>query len=438
MQNEIDYNNFTATVPMNKPTGNQNATIPFVDLFDHHPPTDVTIIDERNITTDPELEVSLYSAWLYNMSPRKPTAPVASLPLYCIEEVCEWDKYTTLVAQSQCQSVPATVGSDGIAYSDRANINSSVSASGSGNVSVVPALLKFQMSTTIPKNSSFTTLFPDQSVVIIHLAAIANFDFRGVVAAECVLHWQVQHIPKIRATLFDTGQWTYSPSNSTPYTVTKPGQSADGNEFLFEAPCNSDHGGDNCDYRVNRNAAVELQRPLGEFFQGYVLTDSLDDSRLKVFGKAMDVFARSWVDSAGLDLRKSLTLTLEDYMSNVATAITGYIIATATKVSTGTTGALFVYRISWYYMVYPGVMLVVSTYILIYAMWKTRRMPVWKTSLLPFLYHGFQNTAIEDGHDLSHLAWMQEASKSRIVALRDEHDGHGLKLRDSRRDNNMV
>ncbi|EQB52892.1 hypothetical protein CGLO_07436 [Colletotrichum gloeosporioides Cg-14] len=436
MQNAIADNfNLESALPLSTPMDGENSTMTFLDRYDHHPPIEVSIVDEKNITTDPQLEISLYYAWLYNMNPQRTTAPVVSVSVNCTQAVCEWQNYTTLVAKSQCQSVPANISSNGFGYSHKANINSSVDTGGSINASAAPALLKFQTSPTIPENSSFTAFFPDQSVVMVHLAAIADLGLRGVVATECILHWEVRHIPKVQ--LLTWSLETFSPLadewNSTSYNIAQSGQSALGNEFVFIAPCNTDHGADSCEYKVDRDAARELQRPLQEFFPGYVLRDSPNDSRLKAVGKAMDIFARSWIDSASVDLRKSLTMTLDDYMSNIADAVTGYITSTSPQASIGQTAPFFSYLIRWHYMIYSGVMLVLSTYLLLYAMWKTRRMPVWKTSLLPFLYHGFQTPAYEEGYDLSHVAWMQEESKNRMVALRDEQDGHGLKLREVRR-----
>ncbi|KAH0427224.1 hypothetical protein CcaCcLH18_09781 [Colletotrichum camelliae] len=415
----------------------QNASMPFVDLLDHHPRTSTTFVDE-NDEIETGMGAALSSAWLYSTNPQKSNVPVSLLPANCWAggqmdtNFCGWEGYTTLAAKSVCRIAPATKEPTGLGHSYQANINSSVGALGNRNASsFAPARLKFEASLEIPKTSSFTTSFPDQSTVIIYLAAIADGGLHEVVATECVLNWQVQHIPKLLMFPSFTAS-TYNPlerQGSTWYDKTKPIHPGIDNETIFAAPCNPKSGDPNCEYKVKRAATLQLQNYLKDFLPGYVLPDSQNNTRLKAVGKAIDVFARSWIDSKGVDTQTSLNESLDDYMSNLAKGITGYMLSKATKMSVGQITSYGVCRIAWYHIAYPLTMVVLSAYLLLFTMWWTRPMPVWKTSLLPFLYHGLQHPPYEQGYDLSSLGSMREASNHQTVALRDEKDGLGLRLR---------
>ncbi|GKT53046.1 hypothetical protein ColTof4_12979 [Colletotrichum tofieldiae] len=81
------------------------------------------------------------------------------------------------------------------------------------------------------------------------------------------------------------------------------------------------------------------------------------------------------------------------------------------------------------YVLYPGTMLVLSSFLFIFTMWRTRRLPTWKNSPLPLLYHGFELPPGYQATELSNLAYMEQASRAQYVVLQDHDDGLGFKLR---------
>lgn len=434
MQNAIVFNYTEVSEPETPEYRDPSINrLPFVDGFDLHPPSDVVIMDNDDIKADQRMEASLYSAWMFSMNTQKSKVSpefnmLNSMPFQCSGESCEWNNYTTLTVQSQCQSVPATVDSTGHGYSEKANISSSVYHATSHNTSApVGTILNFEPSQTVPENSTFESSIADHLAVIIHVAAISVDSSHRAEAAECILYWEVQHFPTLSSPRLPATLAAEPPERILP----KTGKATTGDEIIFEAPCNSDSKLGTCDYKVNRVSSQELQHPLGKFLEGYVLLDPKNDTHLKAFGKVTDIFARSWIEKRIGEAENSLETTLDEYMSNLATGITVHLLHTAKQSLMGkATWHKGMYEIKWLYVIYPGTMVALSSYLFLFAMWKTRRMPIWKTSLLPFLYHGFQHLAHEEGCNLSHLAWMENASKNRMVALRDEHDGLGLKLRD--------
>ncbi|KAF0320237.1 hypothetical protein GQ607_012499 [Colletotrichum asianum] len=433
MQNAVDYSYPSEITPyLAEYQHFFTAAIPFVDRFDPDPQSNVIITDSKDVYIDPRMEASFYSAWLYRMNPqnsnKRQSSNISSfIPVNCTSAYCDWGKYTTLVVRSQCESVPAVINSAGFAQSDRANISSAVNVTGVNSTSTtVQSLLNLKASKTIPENSSFASSFHNQSAVIIHLAAISMDALYWAEAAECILHWEVQHFSNIRYNSSDSSLI----SNDTQHISPKTEQST--RDIIFEAPCNQDKENQTCIYQVDLAASRELQRPLADLFEGYVLPDREDKRHLRASTKATQVFASSWVDNAMVSSTTPLKSCLEEYMSNMAGGVSGNLFSTVGHLMVGqaaNNGGR--YAIKWYWTIYSGTMMVLSTYIFLFAVWKTRKMPVWKTSLLPFLYHGLQHPTKDDRYELSHLAWMEHASRNRRVTLRDEGDGLGLKLRDS-------
>ncbi|KAE9566361.1 hypothetical protein CGMCC3_g17476 [Colletotrichum fructicola] len=437
MQNAVH----SFSTSLRDPQDGQNASMPFANLFDRHPRTITTIVDESNDEIDTGMGAALYSAWLYNTNPQKANVPVSFLSTTCEvnepdREFYKWEGYTTLAAKSMCRVAPATKEPIGLGHSYQANINSSVRAVGNHNASsFIPARLKFEASLKIPKTSSFASSFSDQSAVIIYLAAIADSGLPNIVATECVLNWQVQHVQNVALSSYTAStynplersdsDWIYKPKISHPRIE---------DETIFEGPCNPKSGGSNCEYKVKRAATLQVQNYLKDFLSGYVLPESQNNTRFTATGKAMEVFAQPWIDSKDAGTQTSLNDTLAEYMSNLAEGITGYMLSTATNSTTGQILSFGLCEIAWYHIAYPLTMVVLSAYLLLFTMWWTRRMPVWKTSLLPFLYHGLQHPPYEQGYDLSSLGSMREMSNYQTVALRDEDDGLGLRLRNPQAD----
>lgn len=118
-------------------------------------------------------------------------------------------------------------------------------------------------------------------------------------------------------------------------------------------------------------------------------------------------------------------------MLNTIYSLSGYIRTKHATQLEGQNGSFEpIFHIEWKYTIYPGAMLILTLYLFAFIVWATRSMPIWKSSLLPYLYHGFDRPVLDSRYDLSSLPWMEEFSKEKKVVLRDADDGLGLKLRE--------
>lgn len=359
------------------------------------------------------------------------------IPVNCSSETCEWENLTTIAITYDCQSTPVIIDSEGFGYSKEANITSGVTTP-SSNVSLAHAQIHLKPSLVVPTNSNFVNTDSNSPGLIIHLAAIAEQDNGNFEAAECVLNWVAltwghTTYNSTSRSLLQSDDYQY-PNVSTILTT------GSGNDLVINAPCNTgfnitskeDPSGKECHYTITDNAHTGLRNFLFRTLTGSTPRDTAEPHNLILSNDTIfNLFRSSWqAKSRHSNITDPLNKTLEAYTWNIGKGIGDTVRGLSNDVLSGKVRSEEqMFRINMAYVAFPGCMLCLGIYLLSFAMWRTRREPTWKSSILPFLYHGFEYSATEPGHHCRNLAWMEEASKQNKVVLRDDGDGLGLKLR---------
>ncbi|KAH0421079.1 hypothetical protein CcaCcLH18_13648 [Colletotrichum camelliae] len=299
-------------------------------------------------------------------------------------------------------------------------------------------MLSLKASPQIPESSGFNEAEYKNLGVVIHLAGIAQHDEQRFDAAECIVAWAAIHISE---TVFQNKSGsTLVQKGIAPALFTQNRTSTEDNkDMIFVAPCSGKKNNDTCHFKVTSDAHLAVRRLLTNFTTGYVYRDIDSTNNGTLFipsNPIMDLFAWSWRKNLARisTFPNPLNKTLDDYMFNTAWALSGYIRNREATQLEGQNGCFEpVFHIEWRYTIHPGVMLILTLYLLAFTVRSTRDMPVWKSSLLPFLYHGFDHPILNSGYDLSTLPRMEGLSKEKRVVLRDAGDGLGFKLRDMER-----
>lgn len=409
------------------------ATLPVTEMFNATARDDTLGVDSQNHYEDPSMQASLLTAWSYWETPQQSYLDFDPIPANCSSQYCRWHNTTSLVIQHECQSALASRRRDGHGQSQQANITSGVDVIVNGTSVTIPTILRLNASRTIPDTSNFMTTYNKNRALIIHLAAIASHDEQRFDAAECIMYWAAEHNSE---TLYDSAR--DANLNETLKSVHDLPENRSSTEYdkdiLLKAPCNANNGTDMCYFTITKDAHLGLQDLLTGFLTGHVSRNTRDNETIfKPSSLAVNLFGWSWKEKMG-ESSNPLNMTLDIYLGNTALGLSGYIrTAASTQLNGINEGNRLVYVIDWVYVIYPGVMLLLSLYLFVITMVLTRRMPAWKTSLLPFLYHGFDRPMSDLGYDLSSLPWMEEISKEKRVVLRDDGDGFGLRLREAAR-----
>lgn len=286
----------------------------------------------------------------------------------------------------------------------------------------------------MPDDSVFMTPHNRNRALIVHLAAIADHNEQRIDAAECILYWVAEHSLETfynNATGLKINQTIHStydlPENRT--------STEDDKDIVLKAPCNTNNGTNLCQFIVTQAAHFGLRKLLEKTLTGYVYRNPSQDGIIfKASSPLINLFAWSWKENlSDWEDPCPLNSTLHDYMKYTAIGLSGYIRSIKYTELNGQNGSEEgVYTIAWVYVIFPGVMLILSLYLFAFTVWLTRGMPAWKNSLLPFLYHGFDRPVSYEGYDLYSLPWMEEISKEKKVVLRDDDDGLGLRLREAK------
>ncbi|CAI0647117.1 unnamed protein product [Colletotrichum noveboracense] len=268
-----------------------------------------------------------------------------------------------------------------------------------------------------------------QRAVIIHLAAIAEHDEQSFDAAECLIFWTAAHVSetvyhnKSGSTLTQTVASIQSlPENRT---------STEDKSIVFKAPCSGKRNAETCSFKVANDANLAVRKLLTDFMTGYVYRDpNQNDTFFIPSSTVMNLFAWSWRTNLVMVsmFPNPLTTTLEVYMLNTLLSIVSPDTYAPSKRGNWKDR---MGHLSQYSTLSGRAMLILTLYLFTFTVWATRNMPVWKSSLLPYLYHGFDRPILNSRYDLSSLPWMEEFSKEKRVVLRDADDGLGLKLRET-------
>ncbi|TDZ41416.1 hypothetical protein CTRI78_v009651 [Colletotrichum trifolii] len=426
-------------------TVHPKATLAVSMLYNYSAHHDENLTHPVGLNADPPMQAALLNAWSSQLSPSSLNKNINTIPARCPEGQCRWQNITTLAVGHQCLSAGSAQEPNGSAFSKQADIRGRIIITTAyGTLKMVDAQLRLKPRRSIPPLSAFRQWTGDPRVIV-HLSAITQNEDH-VEAVECLLYWRlhrinsskydavnktlaedVAHISKPRSGkgVWGEGQhdiWFHAPCNSN--LTTTSGEQSDYNRNGSSTPLKVD-----CDYVVTEDAHLGLVKFLTTSLKGYVYPDTsetptvnrTDDAVTELFHWSLDRYAQNATDP--------LKQTLDTYVGNLAEGMGINMRAMSQDAVVGEAGKeeqLFLTH-HWF-ILYPGIMLACSMYLLGYAMWRTRHQPAWKTSLLPFLYHGFERP-VADYENSSNLAWMEEASKLEYVVLRDDADGLGLKLR---------
>ncbi|GKT76192.1 hypothetical protein ColTof4_08615 [Colletotrichum tofieldiae] len=296
---------------------------------------------------------------------------------------------------------------------------------------MAPTRLHLETNAKIPENSTFKDYIENPGLIV-HLAAIVGSKSQEFEAVECVLYWQA-----LRADLrYNATEPWLEVANYSQYDEGRLVGSEEGEQkIVFDAPCNHSNGdprdgNDTCEYIVTNNANLGLRNLLIDFFTGYVYREPTENAG-RHGNIATDLLWQSFKVSQNLTSENPLQFTLNAYVNNVASLVSLHIrTASDSKVFGETWAVTQFWVVKWRNIPYMALLLALSTYLFSFAMWRTWGQPTWKNSVLPFLYHGFEHPAREQGKDSSNLVWMERASKQKHVVLRNDFDGLGLKLRE--------
>ncbi|KAL3292649.1 hypothetical protein RB213_004876 [Colletotrichum asianum] len=304
----------------------------------------------------------------------------------CSSTYCRWHNTTTLDVIWRCHGAPATIDTDGFGYSQTANITSMVDVVINGLSTPRQAILSLKASPKIPENSTFNP--PDYSNLV-------------------------------------------SPENRTT--------AEDKKDIVFKAPCSGQGNGNICDFNITRQAHLAVRKALTDFTAGLLYRDPSRNGTLFIRSSpVMDLFTWLWRTNLALVAKypNPLNTTLSFYTLNAAWGLSGYIRTKQATQLDGKNGSFEpILNIEWKYTIYPGVILIMTLYLFAFTVRATRDMPVWKSSLLPSLHHGFDRPVLGWNYDLSSLPWMEGFSKEKRVVLWDAGDGLGLRPRGTKRDN---
>ncbi|KAF6822946.1 hypothetical protein CPLU01_11699 [Colletotrichum plurivorum] len=426
--NQERWYNVTSTIPGDT-TYDGKALLPYTIHYNGYMKGDMQGSVDK-LTASAPMQAAIYTAWSFYENIQFNSPEMNTLPITCSEDACRWTNVITLAANFTCQSAPTATDSEGFIYSMQANIANRLDVVGLNETEAHGGFLFLNSSSKIPSASSFAALI-DNPGVIMHTAALARARKDGkryYEAVECILYWQVKLISD---TTFNTTTdiLDHPPFVEATELETVKMDDKEGN-ITIAAPCIDTDGETECEYSITSLANIGLQNFLvrniagvayGKDGHSVVAPDTLIMGLL-----ASSIFA---VVPPGDDT-PPLQKTLESYMNNVAIAI-----GDEMRTFSGTTisGKVHViepyYDIYWRFALYPGLLLLLSMCFVFVTMWRTWKLPVWKTSPLPMLYHGFDRPVGGDQYDVTNLAWMTQVSKKTQVRLEDREDGVGLKLR---------
>nr|XP_036577461.1 uncharacterized protein CTRU02_12694 [Colletotrichum truncatum]KAF6784432.1 hypothetical protein CTRU02_12694 [Colletotrichum truncatum] len=455
VQNTITTNKYLCHEPL-RGSRFSNASLPF-----NHNYTDMASMGSNGTikhsrTASPALQAMVLAAWADYQKPRVTNEPTP-WPINCTTGICEFNNVNSLDVDHQCQSVTAVVNSDGSLSSNQANITFLPGEHDSDSPSKTQSpRLGLKSSRKIPNNSTFLTSTANNPALIIHVAAIAEPDQGQPEAVECILYWQMRsdsriihndHADNTKNNLIGVDLETIWAEKNFTNHVAEVKTLEDGKEsIVFEGPCNTNfernmNANGNCPYSVWSDTNLALQQVLENLFTRHGLEKTLQtDTGFDSDGVLLSLFKLAWLrnlekaGAAGAEFQRSAALkkTLSDYITNLNGGIAHTLRIKYTGFVPGKVCTNEHYEIHWLYVLYMVIMLGITTFLFFFAIWRTRGLPIWKTSILPFLYHGFEHPPRDEGGDFSNIAWMETASQEKQLVLCDNTDGLGLKLRDFR------
>lgn len=121
---------------------------------------------------------------------------------------------------------------------------------------------------------------------------------------------------------------------------------------------------------------------------------------------------------------------LEITMKNIASSITQYARDTSDSALLGTMGTTDSYvHVRWPWLILPAVLIVLGVILLGTTAYISAKLKLWKTSVLPFLYHGLDKGLVPEGDELGCMSQMEGAADTVTVRLEYSDPKQRLMLR---------
>ncbi|KAF6808462.1 hypothetical protein CSOJ01_07505 [Colletotrichum sojae] len=361
-----------------------------------------------NLTASPSMQAAFYTAWSYYENRQFIRPEINTLPINCSEDACRWNDVITLAANFTCHPAPTATDPDGFIYATQADINNHLNVAGLNESEAHFGALFLKSSPRIPLNSSFASLV-DNPGIIMHIAGLAVGREDGKIhyeAVECILYWQVRHISEA---MFNTTTDVLDHFGAQGTRLERVTMDDKGENITIPAPCVDTNGETECGYSITRLAHIGLQNFLVRNIAGsvYIKNDQVFiEPETVVMGLLMSTMFEG-------GHTPTLQAALDYYLTNVVISIGDDM---RTVSGTNISGKVHViepyYDIYWRFALYPGLLLLLSMCFVFVTMWRTWKLPVWKTSTLPMLYHGFDRPVGGEQYDVTNLAWMTQVSKN--------------------------
>ncbi|KAK5307739.1 hypothetical protein LTR99_000711 [Exophiala xenobiotica] len=158
----------------------------------------------------------------------------------------------------------------------------------------------------------------------------------------------------------------------------------------------------------------------GQYSCAYVNNDTVCGS--------VPVLTGSTTSSSDIIVKLQETLSLSDLFEGIAASLTQLGRDSRPSEVTGQVALPVTYvHIRWEWLILPAVLEVAGIALLLSTMVVAKRAktPLWKGSVLPFLYHGLEDGMREDVSALESVSSMEREAKARVRLKRAEKEGVG-------------
>jgi hypothetical protein len=140
----------------------------------------------------------------------------------------------------------------------------------------------------------------------------------------------------------------------------------------------------------------------------------------------------SWKDKAPENIQKIIYSGLESVTGNIAASVTKFSRTASNYTITGEMVINSSYvAVHWPWLAFPAALLVMGIVLLASTILvnKRRKLSPWKSSILPFLYHGLENDAISEDDEHTSVSAMERSANAVNVRLDSSDTRNGLALR---------
>lgn len=132
------------------------------------------------------------------------------------------------------------------------------------------------------------------------------------------------------------------------------------------------------------------------------------------------------------NIRKILTTSLAEVTTNVAASLTKHALQRSNSTIVGSVSSPETYvSVDWRWFSPPAILLLSTIGPLISTVWVNNAgvLQLWKSSILPALYHGLETELLLDSYDLGTVSTMEGAAQGTDVKLQNAGETGRLMLR---------